>query len=1131
MMETNFSFLKEKREYDLFANACIDAEKILESSPVMSAVASRKALELCVKWVYSIDSELKPIEYREGLQSLLHNNGFPSLMDYTLWKRLQHVVRNGNQSVHTAKSLDRDAAVLSLNILFDLVQWIDYCYGRDYIERSFNENKIPNSTKEADAIQEKYKQVIKDVQKNADKIVDEKDKTIEQLLKMNEELRQQMKEQKSNNVKEREYSYDPDMSEWTTRKRYIDADFKANGFIFDQKAKRNCVEVEFPVTGMPNATGKGYVDYVIWGDTGKIIALVEAKKAGESADKGRNQAKLYADCIQNMQGLRPVIFYTNGFETYLWDDENSAPRIVSGIFPQRDIDAIIGRRYIKKSVSSIKIDEEIINRWYQLRAVTKCCENFEKGVRKCLLVMATGTGKTRTAASIVDVMTRSQQMGRVLFLADRKELVKQAKNAFSSYIPDTTMCNLLLNKDEKNANIIFSTYPTILNAIDTMKNSDDSRFFSPGHFDLIIIDEAHRSIFNKYKAIFEYFDACLLGLTATPKKTVHQSTYEFFEMKNNMPTDVYEYDEAVKKDHVLVPFYPIETITQIPDDGITYKDLDEEEKEAYEEEFCEDDGMPEHIPPERINKYIFNIDTVDKMISDLMNNGIKHKNGNHVGKTIIFAQNKRHAKFIVERFDKLYPEYKGEFCKLVICDEPYAEKNLEDFKKPDGYPFITVTVDMLETGVDVPEITNLVFAKKVYSRIKFEQMKGRGTRLCKNLFGEGKDKEQFCVFDYMRNFQFFDEHPKGKELGVTIAPITARFTRMVQIIRLLQDAAYAEEDYQIIRNELVNHVVDDIQAMNPRRIEVRVELRYVERYKVRKEYECLDDVNKEEIIEHLAKLVVSGEKDEAAINFDVTMYGLMLSAMAGSRNFSRMKRHVVNSANVLLNECATIPNVKAKIPELKELTDDSYWDAKDILKFEETRKELRDIMKFIPPKKANIHITDFADEVVFREEGREIDMGSSDFEDYRARVNEYVEAHKEQPAINKLLHNEPISADDYKELERIFTEELGTVEDYQINYQDTPFGLLIRKIAKMDRDAAYAAFSTFIAEERPNAEQIHFIKQVVDYVVENGYIDNAIDLMKAPFDRPYKFRKIFSGEEQRKFVQIIKCIKENALAA
>lgn len=1130
-MEINFSFLEGKKEYELFANACIDAERILESSPVMSAVASRKALELCVKWVYSIDSALEPIEYREGLQSLLHNNGFPSLMDSTLWRRLQYVVKNGNESVHTAKSLDRDDAVLSLNVLFDLVQWIDYCYGRDYMERSFDENKIPDATRETEKIQEQYKQVIRDVQKNADKIVDEKDKQIELLLKANEDLRLQMKSQKSKNIKEREYSYDPNMPEWATRKRYIDADLKANGYVFDQDAKRNCVEVEYPVVGMPNETGTGYVDYVIWGDTGKIIAVLEAKKASVSADTGRNQGKLYADCIQSMQGFRPVIFYTNGFETYLWDDENSSPRIVSGMFPQKDINAMIEHRYIKKPVSSIQIDEEITNRWYQLRAVTKCCENYEKGLRKCLLVMATGTGKTRTAASVVDVMTRSQQMRRVLFLADRKELVKQAKNAFSSYIPNTTMCNLLTNKAERNANIVFSTYPTILNAIDTMKNSDGSRFFSPGHFDLIIIDEAHRSIFNKYKAIFEYFDACLLGLTATPKKTVHQSTYEFFDMKNNMPTDVYEYEEAVNKDHVLVPFYLIETTTKIPDDGITYKNLDENEQEIYEEEFCEDEGMPEHIPPERINKYIFNIDTVDKMISDLMNNGIKHKNGNHIGKTIIFAQNKRHAKFIVERFDKLYPQYKGAFCKLVICDEPYAEKNLEDFKKSDEYPFIAVTVDMLETGVDVPEITNLLFAKKVYSRIKFDQMLGRGTRLCCNLFGEGADKREFYVFDYMRNFQFFDEHPKGKELGLTVTPVTARFIRMVQIIRLLQDVEYAETDYQIIRDEMVDHVVGDVQAMNPDRIEVRLELRYVEQYKARKEYECLDDVNKEEIIGHLSRLVVSGEKDEAAISFDVIMYGLMFSTMAGGKNFANLRRRVVNSADILLRECATVPAVKEKIPELKEVTNEAYWNAKDILKFEETRKSLRDIMKFIPPKKERIHYTDFEDEVIFREEGRKVDMGSSDFEDYRARVNEYVEAHKNQPAINKLLHNEPISSDDYKELERIFTEELGTAEDYQSNYQDTPFGLLIRKIAKMDRDAAYAAFSTFIAEERPNADQIYFIEQVVDYVVENGYISSVLDLMNAPFDRPYKFNVIFTGDEQKKFVQVVNSIKNNALVA
>ena len=330
---------------------------------------------------------------------------------------------------------------------------------------------------------------------------------------------------------------------------------------------------------------------------------------------------------------------------------------------------------------------------------------------------------------------------------------------------------------------------------------------------------------------------------------------------------------------------------------------------------------------------------------------------------------------------------------------------------------------------------------------------------------------------------------------------------------------------------MVNHVVGDVQMMNPERIEVRLELRYVEQYKDRKKYECLDEVNKEEIINHLAKLVVSDEKNEAAVNFDVTMYGLMLSAMAGGKNFGRLKRYVIKNADTLLKEYATVTEVKAKIPELKELTQDSYWDAQDILKFEQTRKSLRDIMKYIRSKNPEPHYTNFKDEEVFRVEGRQVDMSSSDFDDYRARVNEYVESHKNNLSIDKLLHNKPISPDDYKELERIFTQELGTSEDYEMNYHDTPFGLLIRKIAKMDRDSAYAAFSTFIAEERPNAEQIYFIEQVVDYVVENGYIKDVKDLMKAPFDRPYRFSVIFTSEEQVKIVQIIKGIEKNANVA
>lgn len=1127
-MNTNFSYLKNKKEYALFAPVCIDAENVLSTSTVVSAVASRKALELCVKWIYFTDDTLgRPRE--DGLQALLHNNGFPSLIDYSLWRRLQYIVNNGNKSVFKSKTLSRDDAILSLNILFDFVQWIEYCYGQEYTERKFDDAIIPDANAESKRIEAEYARVNEDIQKNADKIVDKKDKRILELLRINAQLSRERTKAKKIHTEERTYTYDDNMAEWETRKRYIDADLKYNGYVFSQTAKRNCIETEYSVVGMPNESGTGFVDYAIWGDTGKIIAVIEAKKTSVHVEKGKNQGEIYADCIQNMQNFRPIIFYTNGFETYLWDDRVSAPRMVSGIFQRCDLDRMIERHRNRKPLNSIKIDENITDRHYQLRAVTKCCENYEKGGRNCLLIMATGTGKTRTAASIVDVLTRGEHISTMLFLADRKALVEQAEEKFQKYIRDTTTCNLVKNRKQRNARFVFSTYPTILNAIDTELNADGSRFFSPGHFDLIVVDEAHRSIFNKYRAIFAYFDACKLGLTATPKKTVHQSTYDFFKMKNNMPTDVYEYDEAVYSDHVLVPFYLIETSTKIPEEGLNPEDMDEKEREYYEDEFTEEGETPEKIPPEKINKYIFNKDTADRMISDLMNNGIKHKNGNHVGKTIIFAQTKKHAQFLIRRFDELYPEYRGQLCKLIICDEPYADKNLKDFKKPNDMPFIAITVDMLETGIDVPEIVNLVFAKKVYSRIKFDQMIGRGTRLCDNLFGAGNNKTEFYIFDYVRNFEYFDEHPKGKEPGMMMSPVAEIFAKKVRIIKLLQNAEYVADEYQAFRTELIDDVLKEIRSLNPERIEVKLEFRYVEKYKDEKRFECLTDADKEDIIEHLAALISSYETDENAINFDNSMYGLILSALEAKRNFNRIKNHIQKNSTILLTERATVPEVKAKIPKLKEIQSESYWKDKDILKFEETRKELRGIMKFLPSEETKIHYVDFEDEVVYRTEGREFSMSIDDFEDYRKKVNEYVETHKQHPSIKKLIHNEPITQDDYEELARIFTKELGTKEEYENNYSDTPFGILIRKIAKMDRESAYAAFSTFIAEERPNAEQEHFINQVVDYVVENGYVKDVLDLMKAPFDRPFKFSMIFTRHEQIKFVHVINTFRENAL--
>lgn len=370
------------------------------------------------------------------------------------------------------------------------------------------------------------------------------------------------------------------------------------------------------------------------------------------------------------------MFTTNGFETYFWDDKTSPQRPVSGIFSKDDLQKMMNRRSEHKDLMQIPIDDKITDRYYQKEAIRAVCEQIQRGYRKHLLVMATGTGKTRTASSLTDVLSRGKYVTNVLFLADRTALVKQAKDDFKNYLPDMSLCNLCTNKDDRNARIVFSTYPTMLNAIDDTKNKDGIRLFTPAHFDLIIIDESHRSIFKKYRAIFEYFDAIMVGLTATPKTDVDRNTYDFFEMEHGVPTYAYDYETAVYQDHVLVPYYNYEVKTKFLDEGITYDDLFDKDKERYEDDFVEDGQMPEFIPSAAMNKFIFNEVTVDMVLQDLMERGIHVAGGDRIGKTIIFAQNKKHAEFILERFNKLYPniypEKKGIFAQRVICDDAYA---------------------------------------------------------------------------------------------------------------------------------------------------------------------------------------------------------------------------------------------------------------------------------------------------------------------------------------------------------------------------------------------------------------------------------------------------------------------------
>ncbi len=1117
---TNFGFLKEKKEYALFSASAIEAERVYESSPAMCAVGCRKALELAVKWVYAADNTIR-MPYRDNLQSLVHEESFRYAVDYQTWRKTQYIIKLGNMAVHTEKNIAKSDALMSLKGLFEFIQWIDYCYGEDYQERNFDEALIPKDKVELDT-----KKI-----KEQESLLAQKENEIKALRAQIEALSATYTAEKEEHKQERAFT-PTDITEYKTRQKFIDLDLKAMGWKLE--GADSDVAQEYKVEDMAGKSSKkGFVDYVLFGKDGLPLAVVEAKRTSKDPNVGRQQAVLYADALEKKFGRRPMMFTTNGWETYFWDDTEGPQRRVSFIFSKDDLQRLMNRRSEKTDLSRIDIDDKITDRYYQKEAIRAVSEHISNGFRRNLLVMATGTGKTRTASSLTDVLSRGNYVTNVLFLADRTALVKQAKDDFKNYLPDMSLCNLCTNKDEKDARIVFSTYPTILNAIDNTKNDDGEIFFTPAHFDLIIVDESHRSIFKKYKDIFDYFDAILVGLTATPKNDVDRNTYDFFEVEQNVPTYAYDYETAVYKDEVLVPYYNYEVEQKLPTDGIVYDELSAEEKAQYEETFAEDDGLPEFKESDQLNKFIFNEQTVDLVLQDLMERGIKIKGGDCLGKTIIFAQNKRHAEFIVERFNKLYPKYNGKFARRIICDDSYAQTLIEDFKNPEKEPYIAVSVDMLDTGIDVPECVNLVFFKKVRSKIKFWQMIGRGTRLAKDLGcvdqidGEYIGKRRFLIFDYCCNFEFFRENPNGFEAKESKSISEAIFEKQIKLIFALQDGAFAEQKYQDWRTELVTICQDQIKNLNTELVSVRMRKQYIEKYTAADAFLCLSEGEKAELPMQLGSLVTMDEPDEAAKRFDNFMYALILANIDMGSSPNRARANLCETATSLEKK-ATIPQIKAKLPLIREIHTDEFWEKSDIFVFEKVRKELRGLINFIVEVNGpQIYYTKFSDSATNVREGETLEPAYN-FEDYKKKVNRYITENGDTIAIHKLTHNLPLSAGDYAELERIFTQELGSQEDYQREYGETPFGLLVRKIAKLDHEAAMNAFSEFINDESLNQRQIAFIGKIITHIEKNGYMD-VDELRKPPFDKPLPFVKLFDMRLQAKLVKQINSVKENAV--
>lgn len=1064
---TNFDFLKKEPQFDSFADAAISAEKILHIDMEASAMNCRRAMEFAIKWMYSVDDSLV-MPYQDTLVSLMSTEEFRDIVDVNLWNRLKFIRITGNNAAHNGKKITMDQAKLCLENLYIFMDFIAYCYAENYTEGKFR----------AELLEEASQPVMEAAAPIAE--VD-----LKALIAENQALKEQLTARREE--QQRTYVSKPiDLTEYKTRKLYIDTMLTDAGW---SKGKNWFDEVE--LSGMPNQSEVGRADYVLYDDALRPLAVIEAKRACMDAAKGRQQAKLYADLLEKQYGRRPVIFLTNGFDTRI-DDGQYPERKVSTVYSKRDLEKWFNLRSMRTGLKHITVDKKIAGRYYQEGAVKAVCDSFgRKNRRKALLVMATGSGKTRTVISLCDVLLQNGWVKNILFLADRNSLVTQAKRSFVNLLPDLSVTNLCEEKDNYQAHCVFSTYQTMMNCIDSVKD-EEGKLFTCGHFDLIICDEAHRSIYNKYKDIFTYFDALLVGLTATPKDEIDKNTYNIFELENGVPTYGYELAQAVK-DGYLVDFLSVESSLKFIEQGIVYDELSEEEKEEYEATFKNENGeLPEKIASSAINAWIFNEDTIKKALHILMTEGIRIHYGETLGKTIIFAKNHDHAEKILEIFGKEYPSLPG-YAKVIDNYMTYAQSAIDEFSEPKKLPQIAISVDMLDTGIDVPEVLNLVFFKKVMSKAKFWQMIGRGTRLCPGLL-DGEDKQKFYIFDFCNNFEFFRMN-KGKAAANTLALQGAIFHLEFQIAYKLQDMAYQTERLSAYRNVLINHMSGKVQELNRNNFAVRQHLKYVDLYSEQSNYQTLSYEDTLLVREELVPLILPDNDESGAVRFDALLYGIELAYLSGKK-YGKAKSDLLKRVSAV-SKVANIPEIMVQAELIEQILHTDYLERAGIDEFEHIRKSLRDLMKYIPQTAAR-YDTNFEDDIL-SVEWKESELENDDLKNYKAKAEYYVRQHQNDLVIAKLKKNKPMTQDDIKALEKILWTDLGTKDEYEAEYGDKPLGEFVREITGLDMNAAKEAFSEYLNEADLDSRQIYFVNQIVEYIVQNGLMKDLSVLREPPF--------------------------------
>ena len=1081
---------------------CDKAEIFQNSFPEESATNARKALEWLVKNHLAMASA--KVEQKETLNDMLKHPEMDAFINYD-WefqKNIYTVKKFGNYASHTGtQEIKKNDAFICLRALFYVVEGFLFRWKAIKNIVAFDATLVPQVLPGMQVVTSPEPQVAQEVVDSVPK------------------------EAIDNPVKPVETPKESLASEAVTRRCLIDymlneAKWDILTVKGDIQGGKACIEVE--VEGMPTPSGRGYCDYVLFSRGGKPLAVVEAKSTIQNAGKGRAQAILYADCLEKKYGVRPVIYYTNGYVTKVIDGLGYPDRDVISFHSHDDLEYIMQKRG-RADIKDMTIDETITDRPYQKTAIKSLVEWLNMKHRRGLLVLATGTGKTRVSISLCKLLSNNDWIKNVLFLADRTELVSQARGNFEKLLPSESMASLS-DDDEPDleARFIFSTYQTMINYI----NEYDVKF-SVGHFDLIIIDEAHRSVFGKYGAIFQYFDSLLIGLTATPRDEIDKNTFRLLELENE-PNFEYTFDEAVN-DGYLVAYKAKRHHSKMINKGIKYDELTPEQREElekvwdYEKMLKGIDPNAEYhrdIEGNEIFRYLINDDTIDNVLSELMENGLKIKSGEDIGKTIIFAYNHKHAERIVERFHALFPNRGADYCQLIDNQVKYHDKLIAKFKVVESMPQIAVSVDMLDTGIDVPEVLNLVFFKIVKSKIKFEQMIGRGTRLCPDLFGEGKDKECFYIFDWCGNFDYFSKKPDGIDASNSKSLTERLFSLRLDIAKELQSAEYQEkafdkkmhDDLKVLLHQQVNGIVKE-------RKDARPYWNIIEPFRDKDKWTYLSEVDVLRLKE-IGKLIPQDDDDESAKKFDVIMLYLQLAHIDSTVRVGQFRQVVVNVATHLEKK-GSIPAVMKHIDTIRQVQQPHFWENETLDSLERVRTELRDLIKLLEgTRKKEKFIIDIEDPYV-TEEGEEDTVIRTS---YKQRVVDYLAQNTGNPTLQKIQQFEQLTADDFAELERVFFEELGSREEFDKLAEGHPYktnvAAFIRVVNGIDRKKALQIYQEFINDNYLTSEQERYLKNILDYVSVNGDIE-VRNFMEYPL-KAYNWRGTFGAN----FVSLKDFVKE-----